>query len=253
MRDAVHDQPLPLVVAGAGAGAGAEPDEPDEPDDRDELDDWLGAATVIVCTTGFAVSWTGAAGTTVDAAVSAATAAIAASGAVSGLATGIRWMTTCTGGAAGAGSTGATVVSVDAGSVAPLTGLSSPRTVTMPNIAVAPRPAATMRLPWATWRRRRLGRFAPTVADSSSAVADAPAAVAAAAARRARSCATRSSWSTLPVVGSVVGAAFGVLDGSPIGNANCRSVIIFTTLVLVVIVVVVVVVVVLVVVVVVTR
>ena len=166
----------------------------------------------MVWTTGFAVSWTGATGTAAAGAVSAA----APTGAVAGAVVGARWMTTCTGGAMDAGVDGTVGVTGTTESFDPLTGLSRPRTVTMPSIVVAPRPAARMRLPWATCRRRRLDRF--DVASPAEGPAAAPD-------RRARSCATRSSWSVF--------AAAGMSSGSPVGSVEVGSVIVFTALVFV--------------------
>ncbi len=106
-----------------------------------------------VCTTGLAVSCTGAAG---KVSAGAATASLSTTSVVGAEAAGTRWITICTGGAATVtgtcvtGGTGANGTVDVTDSSAPMTGLSSPSTVTMPSIVVAPSPAARMRLPWAT-------------------------------------------------------------------------------------------------------
>jgi len=125
----------PVAATGAGAGAGADPaEDEDEPDDRG----WDDAPDVMVRTTGRAVNCTGcAAAAGADGSATGATAGVPGT-----VAAGIRWITTCTGGAIGAaGGTGA-----GADEPLPLTGFWMPKSVTMPNMPVAPSPAATIRL-----------------------------------------------------------------------------------------------------------
>lgn len=106
MAPALHDQPLPLVVAagGAGAGVGAEAGEPAcgvGLEDRPVVDACRGPATVTVRTTGVAVRTIGSVAAVGSGRTSAVLGGAGGFGEVGATVAGMRWITTWMGGAAG--------------------------------------------------------------------------------------------------------------------------------------------------------